>query len=459
MKEFVHRPYEKGQTIAAIATPPGEGGIGIIRISGSRAVEIADAVFSGNVPSYKTHTLHFGKVCNEHDEVVDEVLLAVMRGPHSFTGEDVVEIHCHGGRLITKNVLEAVVKAGALPALPGEFSFQAFQNGKVDLAQAEAIQEVIGAKNETALRLAEQQLSGLLSKTITSFQKQLTEIAAILEAWVDFPEEGIEFASKEELISSLDAVIVEMDGLISTYSHGKIAHDGLSLCLAGPPNVGKSSLMNRLLRKERAIVTDIAGTTRDLLEDDLRFGDLHFRLIDTAGIRDSNERIEQEGIVRSKKTMGEADIVLLVLDASVPLDAASKDLLDAADPSKTLLVWNKMDLPRDHTLSSPLLHAVTLSAKTGEGIAMLQEVISKMVWNGAMPSKEELVISNVRHEQALVQARNALHAVKEGLAQDISPEFLSADMRAALVELGTIIGTNISEEILSSIFSKFCIGK
>lgn len=452
MTHFIHRPYMQGETIAAVATPPGEGGVAIVRISGIEAVEVAAKIFSGPVRSYKSHTLHFGKILDAAGGVVDEVLLVVMRAPHSYTGEETVEIHCHGGSLITRRVLQAVLEAGAKAALPGEFTFKAYMSGKLDLTQAEAVQTVIGAKNELALKAAEEQLQGALSKKVQQFQKELLDIAAILEAWVDFPEEGLEFASMEEVVAALGRVRDQIQTLSSTFEDGKILHEGLTLCLSGAPNVGKSSLMNALLGKDRAIVTEIAGTTRDLLEADLKIGGLHFKLLDTAGIRKTEEVVEKEGIRRSLKAQEEADVVLLVLDATSGFTQADLDFLSP----KTITVWNKIDLPSTHT---PPKGSIAVSAKQGEGLAALKEAIQSLIWKKGHPSKEEVVITHIRHFQALASAAQNVSHVIQGLQTDISPEFLSADIRAALKDLGTIIGQDISEEILSAIFSKFCVGK
>lgn len=445
------------KTIAAIATPPGEGGIAVIRISGNVAFAIADKIFSGPVLEYPSHTVHFGKILDE-GAAIDEVLLIVMRAPRSFTGEDTVEIHCHGGRLITRRVLETVLKAGAHAAGPGEFSYQAFLNGKIDLAQAEAIQTFIGAKNALSLQAAREQLNGKLSETVCSFQQQLIDTAAILEAWVDFPEEGLEFASKKEVIASLEKTLANMQKLERTFHEGKKIHDGLKLCLAGCPNVGKSSLMNALLGHDRAIVTHIPGTTRDRLEAELHLCGLHFQLTDTAGIRNTQEIVEREGIRRSKDAMQEADFILLLLDVSRPLHEEDEALVKSAPKDKTLIVFNKIDLP--HTF--PVVNSaqrVALSAKTGEGLDKLKQAIETMVWKGKMPVKDEVILTQIRHKESLSRAIHDLFTLIKGLQADISPEFLSADMRSCLHHLGAIIGLDISEDILSAIFSKFCVGK
>lgn len=450
--------YQRGATIAAIATASGEGAIAVIRISGPSALDVTERVFSGPVKEYKTHTAHTGQILDGKGAVIDHVLLIPFRAPRSYTGEEVIEINCHGGSLIARKILERILECGARMAYPGEFTFQAFVNGKLDLAQAEAVQQLIGSKNELARTSANRQLEGALSKAISSFQKELTYNAAILEAWVDFPEEGLEFTSLEEILKNLEETLKRMRKLASTFEEGKAIHSGLALCMVGSPNVGKSSLMNALLGFERAIVTEIAGTTRDLLEESLRFGSLHFRLIDTAGIRATEERIEQEGIRRSEKAMQEADLILLLLDASRPLNEGDRALLASAPREKTLLVWNKIDL------SQPVEeieweHTVRLSAKENLGMDALRSALEKMIWKNGPPSKEETILSSVRHFEALTGSIQCLESVIDGLDKNISPEFVSFEMRSCLHHLGSIIGTNVSEDILNSIFSQFCLGK
>lgn len=456
---FIHQPYQPGETIAAVATPPGEGGVAIIRISGTSALAVAEKIFSGPVRSYQSHTAHFGQIKNLQGQHVDDALVLVMLGKRSFTGEDTVEIHCHGGSLITRRVLDVVLSAGARAAMPGEFSFKAFINGKMDLAQAEAVQELVCAKNERALDAAESQLKGLLSQKISQFQKGLTTIAAILEAWVDFPEEGLEFASMDEVCNDLDVICCEMEKLATTFHNGKILHDGISLCLVGCPNVGKSSLMNALLDKDRAIVSHVPGTTRDILEDHLRLNGLNFRLMDTAGIRQADDMIEKEGIRRSKEAMHQADLILLVLDSSKPIDDEDLWLISQVPKYKTIAIWNKTDLPHDGLPVLDLPHVVQISAKQRLGLEKLHTKIDEVVWDKGPPSREEVLITNVRHKEALGNAILSCKQVINGLKAGVSPEFLSSDMRLTLNELGKVIGTNITEDILSAIFSKFCIGK
>ncbi len=445
-------------TIAAIATAAGEGAISIIRISGKDAISITQRIFTGPVQKYTSHTVHYGKILDKEGNTLDSVVLMIMRAPKSYTGEDSIELFCHGGSLITRRVLERVFEAGARAAKPGEFSLRAYLNGKIDLTQAEAVQQLIASKNELALKSAEKQLEGRLSQKILDFQKRLTSLAAILEAWVDFPEEGLEFTTIEELCFDLEAICKEMEHLKNTYHYGQMLHTGISLCLVGSPNVGKSSLMNALLGFDRAIVTEIAGTTRDVLEEDLLLGSLHFRLIDTAGIRDTEEIVEQEGIRRSKKMMKEADVVLLLLDSSRPLSIKDEELLTFANPNKTILVLNKKDLKQEiASLFWPF--SVSISAKEKIGIDELIKTIEALVLDKGAPSKEEVTITHLRHKQALdntiSHCQNVIHALKT----ETSAEFVTSDLRAALNELSSIIGTNVTEDILSSIFSKFCLGK
>jgi tRNA modification GTPase len=445
-------------TIAALATPPGEGAIAVIRISGPDALDVAARIFSGPVRTYLSHTAHYGRILSADGSILDSALLLVMRAPRSYTGEDTVEISCHGGSLVVRRVLARIYEAGARPAQPGEFSLQAFLNGKIDLAQAEAVQQLIAARSDLALTAAQRQLSGALSERISSFQKELTKIAAILEAWVDFPEEGLEFAPFETVIAELSAIRDRMARLRDTFHDGKKICEGISLCLAGSPNVGKSSLMNALLGKDRAIVTDIAGTTRDLLEEEIRFAGLHFRLTDTAGIRDTSETIEREGIRRSRAALDEADLVLLVLDASRPLNETDRELLHSSPPAKTLLVWNKIDIaPPPENLSWE--SEVRVSAQKKIGLDELKQAIHDRLWHHGPPNKEEIAITTHRHQRALHNAVSALDAVIDGLSQRVSAEFAAADMRAALHELGSILGTNVTEDILTAIFSQFCLGK
>lgn len=443
-------------TIAAIATAPGEGGVAIIRLSGPEALSIADRCFSGDVTGYKSHTAHFGTViCPKTQEPVDQALLLVMRAPNSYTGEDVVEIQCHGGSLISRRVLASVLEAGAGPAGPGAFTFRAYMNGKIDLAQAEAVQSLIMAKNDLALEAAKDQLQGALSKRVLDLKSRLTEIAALFEAWVDFPDEDLAFAPEKEVEEKLESIAHELERYIASYDEGRVIHDGLQLALIGAPNVGKSSLLNALLDQDRAIVSPTAGTTRDLVQERMRLFGLHLLLTDTAGIRSTSDAIEYEGIRRSKEMIAKADLLLVLLDANQGLTAEDEALLKEIPLSKSILIWNKIDLqPPPH-----LEGALAISAKQGEGIDLLKRAIEEKIWKRGAPSKEELVITHVRHKEALSAAYKTVCSAKAGMLAKASPELLTSDIRASLESLSSIIGSDIQEDILTKIFSTFCIGK
>ena len=444
------------ETIAAICTPPGDGGVAMIRLSGSRAIEISNKIFSKDISLLESHKMTYGQFLDGDQKEVDRGLIVVMRAPNSYTGEDVVELFCHGGSLITKKVLDCVIKAGANPAAPGEFTQRAYLNKKMDLAQAEAVQSLICAQNEYALKMAADQLEGHLSKKITQMQKKLIDQAAILEAWVDFPEEGIEFSSLDEIKAHLGLILDEIKALIDSYDNGRILKEGFSICLLGKPNVGKSSLLNQLLKKERAIVTPIAGTTRDLIEETILIDGMQYHLIDTAGIRKVDEEIEKEGIARALKAAQKADLVLLVLDAGAPLTKEDQNLLEEVQNQKTLIVWNKIDL--NSVEQKVFENQVEISAKTSQNIESLYQKISQMMVQ-KVHLKDQIYLTEVRHKDALKKAYEYLLKVTEGLDVEASPEWLSFDLKSALGSLSQIIGFDVTESILSSIFSKFCIGK
>ncbi len=446
----------KHSTIAAIATPQGVGAIAVIRISGGDAFKIADKIFSKRISEKPSHTAHYGKILDNNNEVIDHVLLLLMKGPKSYTGEDTVEIYCHGGTILPKRVLERAIAGGASLAKAGEFSLRAFMHGKIDLAQAEAVQELIAANSEFASKVAKEHLEGSLSSAIREFQKELIDIAAILEAWVDFPEEGLAFSPFDEIITTLQGIESRIQTLLQTYEEGKVIREGLCLCLIGTPNVGKSSLMNALLKKNRAIVSDIPGTTRDTLEEELHFLGVTFRLIDTAGIRATCEVVEEEGVRRSKEALQRADITLLVLDASRKLSQEDKLLLSQINKEKSVILWNKIDLAQPtEEIRAPFI--IPTSATKGIGLQALQDAIYSIIGLKIKPS--ENCITSLRHKDALTQALLALQSVIQGLKNSVSAEFVAADMRFCLEHLGSIIGINVTEEILSTIFSKFCIGK
>ncbi len=448
----------KQSTIAAIATPPGDGGVAIIRLSGSEAVAFANPIFSKNILEFESNKLYFGSILNADQTVLDQGMLVVMRAPHSYTGEEVVEIHCHGGHFLSKKILQRVLDLGAQIAKPGEFTERAFLNGKMDLSQAEAVQTLISAKNDYALKSATEQLEGSLSKKIKTLQKDLIESAAVLEAWVDFPEEGIEYMSFQELVEGLQSVQSEMKALIKSYDNGRILHEGFTICLIGKPNVGKSSLMNALLKKERALVTPIAGTTRDTIEEALLIDGITYRLIDTAGIRQTDELVEKMGIERASKSIEEADLILLVLDSSAPLTQEDKDLITKLKDQKVLVLWNKSDLKQAKQEELPFKETLQISAQKGDGLDRLYSSIPKLLM-GEINLTSEIYLTEIRHKDALEEANKLLEKVIHELQKESSPEWMTFDLKSCLRSLSSIIGMDITENILSSIFSKFCIGK
>ena len=457
--KYIHKAHHQ-DTIAAVATPPGLGGIAIIRVSGTEAIEKVNGLLASPIDGQPSHTASLRTLYDPTGLQLDQALILVMRPPRSFTGEETVEIQCHGGHLVAQRILETLFHKGVRPAEGGEFSLRAFLNGKIDLAQAEAIQALIGAKNEEAARVAGDQLSGRLSEKIRSFQQRATELAALFEAWVDFPEDDLGYTTFEAAEGEVRSLASDIGTLVATYHCGQRVFDGVTLCILGAPNVGKSSLMNALLGKDRAIVSPIAGTTRDLVEDDLMLNGIHCRLVDTAGIRKTDEAVEGEGVRRSRYAMDRADVVLTLLDASRPNDAEMLLPLQEPPKEKAILVWNKIDrvavrpLPC-HGYSS----VVEISATTGSGIDALLQAIDRLIWSAGTPKRDEVLISSLRHKEALERSREALERVISGLQASLSPEFISMEMRDALLNLGSILGAHITEDVLHAIFSKFCIGK
>lgn len=450
-------------TICAVSTPPGEGGIGIIRVSGRDAVPIASGIFRPHTVSGSalgaSHTLRYGHVVDPAtNELVDEVLVSVMRAPATYTREDVVEINCHGGMVPLWRTMDLLVAAGARQAEPGEFTKRAFLNGRIDLAQAEAVMDIIRAKTDLALQAANEQLRGGLSAEISVLRDRLIAIIASVEAGIDFPEDMESEAGKtpeEEVSRVLDGI----DGLLSSASFGRILRDGFATSIVGRPNVGKSSLLNALLRQDRAIVTEVPGTTRDVLEEYLNVAGVPLRILDTAGIRHSHDVVEQEGIRRSLEAMGSADIVLVVLDGSQPLMPEDRLVLDAVNGKNAIAVINKSDLPRKLEANGQPETRIAVSCRTGAGLEDLRQSIADMVKKGTITSREHAWAVNQRHRTALEQTKESLQRAIETITSGLSPEFIAVDLRGALDSLGLIIGATYTEDILERIFNDFCIGK
>jgi len=446
-------------TIAAVATPPGVGGIAIIRVSGPQSIAIVNQWIQKDLYTQPSHTVSLMKIYGHEGELLDRALVIVMRAPRSFTGEDVVELHCHGGDLVARKLLDHLCRGGARPAGPGEFSLRAFLHNKIDLTQAEAIQDLIFAQNDSAIRIAHDQLSGKFSEHIENLQRKATELAAIFEAWIDFPEDDLGFCSFENAQAELESLKADIESLILSFHEGKMIQSGAVLGIFGAPNVGKSSLMNSLLRKDRAIVSDTPGTTRDIVEDLVQIRGMHYRILDTAGMRATEESIEKEGIRRSYEAMQQADLILVVADASQPNSEHLSSILQDAPHHKSMVVWNKMDIA---TTTPPICNthtAVEISAINGNGIERLCDAIDRMIWKQQTQHHHQAVVTNVRHKEALQEADHAIERALDGLSNDLSAEFIAMEMRAALQSLGSILGTNITEDILDTIFSRFCIGK
>ena len=454
-------------TIAAIATPLGEGGLAVIRMSGAKAFAIAERCF---VPAGKasqkpsaapTHTIHFGHVRRD-GKVLDEVLLAVMRAPRTFTREDVVEITCHGGVLPAKLVLDAVLAGGARLAEPGEFTRRAFLNGRIDLTQAEAVADLIHSRTELALQAANEQLAGKLSQRINELRDQMVKTLAHIEAHIDFPDEDIAPDTRDQLLARLEGGVAFMDELLRTANEGQILRRGIRAAIIGRPNAGKSSLLNQLLGRDRAIVSAIPGTTRDTIEETANIRGLPVVFIDTAGLREARDEIEVEGIRRSRQSLQQAEFILHVLDASEPLTPADEKFLVEFAGKKRILVRNKIDLPR--RLEFPperrsVTSVVDVCCLTGQGIEALKEAIKELVWEGEIKAEMLEVMINSRHQGALNRARAATLRTVEALRAEQTLELVAMDLRIAVNAVGEIVGKTTTEDLLDMIFSQFCIGK
>lgn len=443
-------------TIAAISTPFGEGAIAVIRLSGARAIEIADGIFRAKVrvSDLPARTQQFGAVF-DGERKLDDVLLCVYRAPASYTGEDVVEINCHGGVLVTRRILEALLARGARSAEPGEFTQRAYLNGKMDLTQAEAVMDLISAQTDLALRAASEQLEGRLGQHVRELREALVEVLAHVEAYIDFPDEDIDPATGEALLQKIDAVRVVIEELLATAGRGKVLREGVRTVIYGAPNVGKSSLLNLLLGSERAIVSPRPGTTRDVIEEVINLRGLPLRLVDTAGLRDSDDEIEREGMARTRQQIERADLVLHVVDASQAISDFRLEISDSDE--RALLVLNKCDLGEHERWRE--VAGVRLSCLKGEGIEALTEAIYARVTGGQATHRDWSLAINARHADCLRRAQGFADAAREAFTGGLSPEFVAEELRGSLDAVGEIVGKADSEEILGKIFSTFCIGK
>ncbi|MGB9809584.1 MAG: tRNA uridine-5-carboxymethylaminomethyl(34) synthesis GTPase MnmE, partial [Caldanaerobacter sp.] len=444
-------------TIAAISTFPGEAGIGIVRISGEDALEILSRIFrpfkKKDIKAVKSHTIHYGHIVDpETGEVYDEVLVTVMKKPHTYTREDVVEINCHGGIVVTSKILELVLRNGARLAEPGEFTKRAFLNGRIDLSQAEAVIDIITSKTMLANRYAQKQLAGVLGQKMRELRDKIMGLLSHLLALIDFPEENVEELEKSEIKKRAEEILKDIEKLIDASESGRIIREGLKTAIIGKPNVGKSSLLNALLRQERAIVTDIPGTTRDVIEEYMSIKGIPIKLIDTAGIRHTDELVEKIGVEKSKEVLAEADLILFVLDSSRELSKEDYEIFDIISGKNVIYVLNKIDLPKkiDETELKNLVGngiIVEVSTIKGLGLDRLETEIYNLVFKGRVSAGEEDIITNARHKEALMNAKKYMESVLEAIERGFSEDLITIDVNGALEEIGKITGETATEDV------------
>ena len=463
-------------TIAAIATAMSDSGIGIIRVSGEDAILIADKIFRSVNPdkkliNVKSHTVHYGFIY-DGENLLDEVMVVVMKAPHSYTTEDTVEINCHGGVFMVNRILETVLKYGARLAEPGEFTKRAFLNGRIDLSKAEAVIDIIHSKNEFALKAGTAQLKGSVSNAVISMREKVLYEIAFIESALDDPEHISLDGFKERISLSVQDLISQISKLIDSADNGKMLKEGINTVILGKPNAGKSSLMNLLVGEEKAIVTSIAGTTRDILEENIKLHGIGLNIIDTAGIRETEDVVEKIGVERAIKCAENADLVIFVVDSSVLLDESDYAIMDFMKKKKSIVLLNKTDLEAvvtEETLREILLDKVgevtenipVIKTSTKENIGMedFENQIKEMFFNGEISFNDEVYITNLRHKEALIDARKSLLMVEKSIEDDMPEDFLSIDLMSAYASLGTIIGEEVGEDLVNEIFSKFCMGK
>ncbi|KXG44788.1 tRNA uridine-5-carboxymethylaminomethyl(34) synthesis GTPase MnmE [Tepidibacillus infernus] len=453
-------------TIAAISTALGEGGIAIVRVSGNEAIDIVDRLYRGRkkLSTVDSHTIHYGKLIDKCGQVIDEVMVTVMRAPRTYTKEDVVEVNCHGGLVSVRRVLDAILEEGARLAEPGELTKRAFLNGRIDLSQAEAVIDLIRSKTDKAMQLALKQVEGKLSRKIKELRQTLLEVLAHIEVTIDYPEHDVESVTHELLLSKTKEVKKEINYLLDTASQGKILREGLSTVIIGRPNVGKSSLLNTLIHENKAIVTEIAGTTRDIIEEYINIKGVPLKLVDTAGIRETEDLVEKIGVERSRKALEEADLVLLVLNFNQELSEDDLRLMELVQGLHVIVIINKTDLPQKIDLDLvkqkiPDARMILMSVIKEQGIDQLEETISELFFAGQIQTEDLTYVSNARHisllKRALQSIEDAIHSIEDWLPIDM----IAIDVKNAWDLLGEIIGEAVSEDLIDQIFSQFCVGK
>lgn len=460
----------KTDTIAAVATALSDSGIGIIRISGSDAISIVDELYRSKNGKKKlinvdSHTIHYGFIVDNNQEIIDEVMVAVMKSPYSYTTEDTIEINCHGGVLMVNKILEEVIKGGARLAQPGEFTKRAFLNGRIDLSKAEAVIDIIHSKNEYSLKASVKQLKGSISNLIYELRDEIIYEIAFIESALDDPEHISLDGYPTKLFNKVNDLLERLEKLLNSSENGKILKDGINTVIVGKPNAGKSSLLNILVGEEKAIVTDIAGTTRDVLEESIRLNGIHLNIIDTAGIRNTEDFIEKIGVEKSRKYAKDADLIIYVVDSSVPLDESDEEIIQLIKEKKCIILFNKTDL--ETVVSEELLSEkfydnfkiIRTSTKEQTGMECFQDAIKEMFFHGEISINDEIYISNLRHKEAIMDAVSSLKMVRKSLEDEMPEDFYSIDLMSAYASLGTIVGEEVGEDLVNEIFSKFCMGK
>lgn len=454
-------------TIAAISSAAGNSGIGIIRVSGDEAIEVVDKIFrpankNKKLENVESHTVHYGHIM-DGDKTLDQVLVIVMKNPHSYTGEDTVEIDCHGGMLILKKVLDLVLKNGARTAEPGEFTKRAFLNGRIDLSQAEAVMDLINSKNDFALNSSIEQLKGGVSDAIKDIRKDIIYHIAFIESALDDPEHISLDGYYEEITEMLNENINKISKLVNSFDNGRIMKEGIKTVILGKPNAGKSSLLNLMLGEDRAIVTDIEGTTRDTLEENINFNGLSLKIIDTAGIRDTEDLVERIGVNKAKEIAKEGDLIIYVVDGSRELDDNDREIIKLINDKQAIILVNKSDMDTviniDELKKDSNRDVILFSAKNGEGMDQLEEEIRNMFYSGKVTYNDQVYITNARHKEALENALESLKQVKNSVDAGMPEDFYSIDLMDAYTDLGLIIGESVEDDLVNEIFSKFCMGK